>query len=76
MSGTELIERARQIRPGLAALIITGYADEQSISRRPDDVQVIAKPFGPEQIRTAIGAAAVAARDEETAVMQPLRAQV
>ncbi len=74
MSGTELIERARQIHPNLPALIITGYADEQSISRRPEDVQVVPKPFGPEAMRTAIGAAAPAPKLDE-ALIQPLGAQ-
>jgi CheY-like chemotaxis protein len=73
MSGTELIERARQITAGLPALIITGYADEQSIARRPEDVQVIAKPFAPDQMRAAISAAS--AREFEPPLAQPASAR-
>ena len=54
VSGTEVIVRARKIRPGMPAILITGYADVKSIARRPENVQVLAKPFTPEQLRTAI----------------------
>jgi PAS domain S-box-containing protein len=57
VSGTELIRQARELRPGLPAVIITGYADAQSISKRPDDVPVLAKPFTPEQLAAAIAGA-------------------
>ncbi len=73
MSGTELIDRARQIRPSLPALIITGYADAQSISRRPDDVLVLGKPFSPEQMRAGI--AAVSPLAAGNPLLQPLGAQ-
>ena len=54
LSGAEVIRRARELHPGLPAIIITGYADTQSISYRPDDVLVLAKPFTPEQLSTAM----------------------
>jgi PAS domain S-box-containing protein len=57
VSGTDVIVRARKVRPHMPAIIITGYADVQSIARRPENVQVLAKPFTPEQLRTAIVAA-------------------
>ncbi len=57
MSGAEVIERGRLIRKDLPGIIITGYADAQSISRRPDDVLVLSKPFTPEQLQAAIAAA-------------------
>jgi CheY-like chemotaxis protein len=75
MSGTELIEKARQRRPGLPALIITGYADAQSISRRPEDVVVIAKPFTPQQLTTALANGAAGLRDALEVTVQPIRAQ-
>jgi PAS domain S-box-containing protein len=75
MSGTELIEKARQLRPGLPALIITGYADEQSIARRPEDVQVVAKPFTPQQLMSAIGTASSGSREAEEPLVQPIRVQ-
>ena len=58
VSGTELIRQARRLHPGLPAVIITGYADAQSISKRPDDVPVLAKPFTPEQLGVAVASAA------------------
>ena len=73
MSGTELIDRARQLRPSLPALIITGYADAQSISRRPDDVLVLGKPFSLEQMRAGI--AAVSPPPAGEPLVQPLAAQ-
>ncbi|MDB5669793.1 MAG: hybrid sensor histidine kinase/response regulator, partial [Alphaproteobacteria bacterium] len=57
VSGTELIRQARKTRPDLPAIIITGYADGQSISRRPDDVPVLAKPFTPDQLGAALATA-------------------
>jgi PAS domain S-box-containing protein len=57
LSGAEVIRQAREARPGLPAILITGYADAQSISRRPEGVQILAKPFTPEQLGAAIAAA-------------------
>jgi PAS domain S-box-containing protein len=57
VSGAEVIRQARDLCPGLPAIIITGYADAQSISRRPEDVLVLSKPFTPDQLRQAIHAA-------------------
>ena len=54
VSGAEVIRQAREICPDLPALIITGYADERSVSRRPSDVLVLSKPFTAEQLRGAI----------------------
>jgi PAS domain S-box-containing protein len=54
VSGAEVIRQARQIRGQLPAIIITGYADAQSIARRPEDVLVLAKPFTPDQLDAAL----------------------
>ena len=70
VSGIEVIRRARELCPGLPALIITGYADVESLESRPDDVQVLMKPFDAEQLSAfvqgaalkAAGSAAVAGR--------------
>ena len=59
MSGIELIHRARAIRPGLPAVIVTGYADEALLGRRPDDVAVLSKPFSVVELQNAIEQAAV-----------------
>jgi DNA-binding NtrC family response regulator len=65
VSGADLIRRTREINPDLPALIITGYAELESIARRPDDVHVLAKPFTADQLATAIAATAKAARGAE-----------
>ena len=57
LSGADLIRRARELAPDLSALIVTGYAELDSIARRPDDVSVLAKPFTAEQLARAIAAA-------------------
>ena len=62
VSGAEVIRQARLLRPDLAAIIITGYADAQSIARRPEDVLVLAKPFTPDQLTAAIAASVPSAR--------------
>jgi PAS domain S-box-containing protein len=67
VSGAEVIRQARVQRPGLPAIIITGYADAQSISRRPEGVQILAKPFTPAQLSAAIASAVADARTPDTA---------
>ncbi len=54
MSGAELVRRAREARPNLPAIIITGYADIGSIANRPADVAVLGKPFTPDQLAEAL----------------------
>jgi signal transduction histidine kinase len=67
VSGADVIRRARALRSALPAIIITGYAELESIARRPDDVHVLAKPFTSDQLASAIalatGARLVAQRD-------------
>jgi nitrogen-specific signal transduction histidine kinase/ActR/RegA family two-component response regulator len=57
VSGAEVIHQAREISAALPAIIITGYADAQSIARRPEDVMVLSKPFTPGQLDAALRAA-------------------
>ncbi|MEA1015645.1 response regulator [Sphingosinicella sp. LY1275] len=54
VSGADVLKRAREVRPGMPGIIITGYADAQQISSRPVDVPVLNKPFTPDQLRRAI----------------------
>jgi PAS domain S-box-containing protein len=54
ISGSELLRKAREHAPSLKALLITGYADPDSIGNRPEDVQVLVKPFTIDQLRSAI----------------------
>ncbi len=71
VSGAEVIRQARETRPDLPAILITGYADAQSISRRPEGVQILAKPFTPDQLASAIAAAVV----DKAPAAAPLRAR-
>ncbi|MEP7006761.1 MAG: response regulator, partial [Sphingomonas bacterium] len=57
LSGCEVIRRARKIKPGLCAIIITGYADEEGLNLSKEDVVTLTKPFTPSQLRNAIGEA-------------------
>jgi len=45
LSGTEFLRKARELCPGVPALIITGYAEAEAINDRPDGVEVLQKPF-------------------------------
>ena len=54
LSGAELIRQARELTPELHAIIITGYAEAELASSCPQDVQVLIKPFQPEQLLTAL----------------------
>ena len=74
VSGAEVIHQARERRPGLPAIIITGYAEEGSIARRPSDVAVLGKPFSPDQLRDAIASAVFGAAREPEVEPEPLSA--
>ncbi len=45
MNGAELIERARQVRPGLRAIVATGYAQGSELDRLLPSSAVLRKPF-------------------------------
>ncbi|MEO7277517.1 MAG: response regulator [Sphingomicrobium sp.] len=53
LSGTEFLREVRLMCPGVPALIITGYAEKDSILDGLDDVEVLLKPF----TTVALGAA-------------------
>jgi len=57
MSGTELIRAARAHCDGIPAMIITGYADQDTIGERPEDVVLVAKPFDLPTLSAGIAAA-------------------
>jgi CheY-like chemotaxis protein len=57
LSGTEFLREARTICPNVPALIITGYAEADRISDRPDGVEILLKPFTPNALEAAIGRA-------------------
>lgn len=58
MTGLDVLRRARQIHPGIAAVLVTGtrpgpqmLSDVEAVG---DDVQVLWKPFRAEDLRTAV----------------------
>jgi signal transduction histidine kinase len=55
MSGGDMLEQARTIRPDMPGIIISGYADSKSIARKPGEVLVLTKPFTFDQMKAAIG---------------------
>jgi CheY-like chemotaxis protein len=56
LSGADVLKQAREIRPGMPGIIISGYADSRSISRSITESAVLTKPFTLDQMKRAIGA--------------------
>ena len=54
LSGAELIRQLRAIRPGLPAIIITGYAEPNAALVPAPDVPLLVKPFDSRQLRTSL----------------------
>ena len=54
LSGTEFLREARELCPGVPALIITGYAEADAISDRPHGVEVLLKPFTATQLEAVL----------------------
>jgi PAS domain S-box-containing protein len=54
VSGAEFLRKARELCPKVPALMITGYADAEAISDRPEGVEVLLKPFTPRKLEAAI----------------------
>jgi len=57
LSGTEFLREARILCPGVAALLITGYAEAEMIRDKPDGVETLLKPFTPAVLDAAIARA-------------------
>ena len=57
LSGTEFLRGARELCPNVPALIITGYAEADAISDRPEGVEILLKPFTPNALDAAIARA-------------------
>ena len=57
ISGTDVVRRARELCPNVAALIITGYAESDAIGDRPEGVEILLKPFTPATLEGAIARA-------------------
>jgi CheY-like chemotaxis protein len=54
LSGTDFLREARQLCPDVPAMIITGYAEADAISDRPDGVDVLLKPFTANKLEAAL----------------------
>ncbi|MGI4940779.1 MAG: response regulator, partial [Janthinobacterium lividum] len=54
MHGLELIEQVRVVQPGLAALVITGFAEVGGADILPESVAVLRKPFQRQQLVEAL----------------------
>jgi CheY-like chemotaxis protein len=57
LSGAEFVREARTLCPDVPALIITGYAEAQAVSGRPDGVEILLKPFTEGALEAAIARA-------------------
>jgi signal transduction histidine kinase len=66
LSGADVLKQAREIRPGMPGIIISGYADSRSIAAPGSESVVLTKPFTLEQMRNAIGAMGGSAREPAT----------
>ena len=57
MSGGEAMLQAREIKPDIPAIIVSGYADAEAIEKKPAGVHVLGKPYSPDDMVRAIAAA-------------------
>jgi two-component system, cell cycle sensor histidine kinase and response regulator CckA len=56
LSGPELAQRLRRLRPGLEVLFMSGYNDSRLVSRGVEDanVNLLVKPFTPDELFAAV----------------------
>jgi len=54
LSGTEFLREARLLCPDVPSLLVTGYAQAEMIGDRPEDVEILLKPFTPAALETAM----------------------
>jgi CheY-like chemotaxis protein len=54
LSGTDFLREARRLCPGVPALIITGYAEADAVTDRPEGVEILLKPFTPLKLEAAV----------------------
>ena len=59
VSGPELAESFARLQPGTPVLYMSGYADHEALQAAggPNGIALLRKPFGPEQLLAAVGAA-------------------
>jgi CheY-like chemotaxis protein len=56
MSGHELVDEARRLKPGLKVIIASGYSTETGAKPEAADIIRITKPYDLNQLRKALGA--------------------
>jgi len=54
MSGSEAMIQAREIKPDIPAIIVSGYTDADAITKRPAGVHILPKPFSSDDMARAI----------------------
>ena len=54
LSGAEFLRGAREFCPNAPALIITGYAEADEISDRPEGIEVLLKPFTANKLESTL----------------------
>jgi CheY-like chemotaxis protein len=55
MTGAEVVEAAQRARPGLPAVLVTGYADGEALDRLVErGVAVLRKPFGLDDLEAVL----------------------
>jgi CheY-like chemotaxis protein len=57
MSGGELVRQARELRPAMRSLIVTGYAEGDAVGAGKSDVGVLFKPFTLDALSAAVNRA-------------------
>jgi signal transduction histidine kinase/ActR/RegA family two-component response regulator len=57
LSGVEVIQAAREIKPGLAVILVTGYAQGEVLRDRLERVALLKKPFRTQELAVAIAQA-------------------
>jgi CheY-like chemotaxis protein len=67
LSGIEVVRRARDARPDLPALIVTGYAEGEAIGGDGMDIGVLFKPFSQEALADAVAEVAAGGSTRQAA---------
>jgi CheY-like chemotaxis protein len=57
LRGREVVQRIAPTRPGLRALFISGYADQDSRTGVPDGANFLSKPFSGQELTAAVESA-------------------
>ena len=55
--GLSALEQMRAVAPGLPVIVMSGHPDREFGAHWPEDVPLLAKPFGPEQLLARVRSA-------------------